>query len=102
MTSPSAPTVVVTGAARGIGAATARRLAAAGWSVLATDVCADVAGIDYPMGSRAELDAVADEAGARAAVLDVRDVGAVASLLDTVDDLAGVVCTAGVVWGGSP
>ncbi|MFM7068516.1 MAG: SDR family oxidoreductase, partial [Actinomycetes bacterium] len=26
----------------------------------------------------------------------------VASLLDTVDDLAGVVCAAGVVWGGSP
>jgi NAD(P)-dependent dehydrogenase (short-subunit alcohol dehydrogenase family) len=32
---------VVTGAARGIGAATVRRLASDGWSVVAVDACAD-------------------------------------------------------------
>ena len=50
---------LVTGAARGIGAATVRGLAAAGWSVLAVDRCADDPALPYPLGTRDELDRAA-------------------------------------------
>ena len=105
MTEPTAArpgTVLVTGAARGVGAATVELLAAQGWTVVATDVCGPVDGVDYPMGTRDELEAVAAAHGARAAVLDVRDAVAVQRLVDGLDDLAAVVSAAGVVWGGAP
>ena len=51
---------LVTGAARGIGAATVEVLVAQGWAVVASDSCADDPALDYPLASRAELDAVAD------------------------------------------
>jgi SDR family mycofactocin-dependent oxidoreductase len=57
---------LVTGAARGIGAATVRGLAAAGWNVLAVDRCADDPALPYPLGSRQELDRVVAEAAAAA------------------------------------
>ena len=52
---------VVTGAARGIGAAVAVRLAEQGWSLLLIDACADQSGIEYAMPSPADLDAVAEQ-----------------------------------------
>jgi SDR family mycofactocin-dependent oxidoreductase len=55
---------LVTGAARGIGAATVRGLAGAGWNVLAVDRCADDPALPYPLGTREELNRVAAEAGA--------------------------------------
>jgi SDR family mycofactocin-dependent oxidoreductase len=61
---------LVTGGARGIGAATVMALAADGWRVVAVDGCAGDPDLPYPMGSRAELDAVvaaAREAAARTA-----------------------------------
>jgi SDR family mycofactocin-dependent oxidoreductase len=58
---------VVTGAARGIGAATSLALAELGWSLLLVDACGPQPGIEYEMPAPADLDAVAGrctEAGA--------------------------------------
>ena len=55
---------IVTGAARGIGAATVTALAAGGWSVVALDRCADDPRLPYRLGTEKELVAVVD--GARA------------------------------------
>jgi SDR family mycofactocin-dependent oxidoreductase len=75
--SPSQDRVaLVTGAARGIGAATVAALAASGWRVIAVDRCADDPDLPYPMGSRADLDRVVAAAqavaAARAAVMTGR------------------------------
>jgi len=50
---------LVTGAARGIGAATVRALVAEGWSVVATDRCADDPRLPYPLGTWEELEQLA-------------------------------------------
>jgi SDR family mycofactocin-dependent oxidoreductase len=50
---------VVTGAARGIGAATVAALAARGWRVVAVDRCTDDPALPYSLATRAELEAVA-------------------------------------------
>src|SRR5215211_8656040 len=56
---------VVTGAARGIGAATAIALAEQGWAVLAVDQATDDPALPYRMGTKVELSALADEANQR-------------------------------------
>jgi SDR family mycofactocin-dependent oxidoreductase len=102
------PSAVVTGAARGIGAATVDHLVADGWSVVAVDLCADDPVIGYPLGSRGELDALSSRHGERvvAVVGDVRrqsDMdGAVALAIDRFGSLDAVVAAAGVVGGGPP
>ncbi len=53
---------VVTGAGRGIGAATVLALAGAGWSVLAVDAAADDPALPYPMATPAELSGVVRQA----------------------------------------
>lgn len=102
--SGTTPVALVTGAARGIGAATARRLSADGYAVVAVDACADDPVLDYPLGTRDELDAVVADCGdgARAEVADVRDPDALAAVVGRLDRLDAVVAAAGVVWGGSP
>jgi NAD(P)-dependent dehydrogenase (short-subunit alcohol dehydrogenase family) len=79
-------TFVVTGAASGIGLATARRLLAEGGTVIGTDVAAAPAGL----GSRFEF-----------VTADVTDESAVASVFAAVPGrLDGVVHAAGVAGGG--
>jgi NADP-dependent 3-hydroxy acid dehydrogenase YdfG len=78
---------VVTGASSGIGEATARRLAALGFDVV--------------VGARREdrLRAVAEEIGARWAVLDVTDTGSVDRFCSRIDECRVLVNNAGGAFG---
>ncbi len=52
------PAAVVTGAARGIGAATVDALVAQGWNVVAVDRGADDPALDYALATKADLEEV--------------------------------------------
>ena len=97
---------VVTGAARGIGAATVRRLADDGWRVVAVDACADDPDIGYPLARRDELDELAQRDGVTPVVADVRDLdalgAAVGVALSSYGGLDAAVAAAGVIAGGAP
>lgn len=122
---------IVTGAGRGIGAATLAALAAEGWSVVAVDRCADDRRLPYAMATERELDAavaaaeerarradierglLADPTGAagertdvaRAVVADVTDPEALRSVVEGAEawgDLDAFVANAGVIAGGVP
>ncbi len=100
----TARSVLVTGAARGIGAAVARRFASDGARVVAADRCSDHEALDYPLASQEQLDAVVAECGGESigVVVDVADRVALADALEPHGIFDAVVCTAGVVWGGAP
>ncbi|MEU7787481.1 mycofactocin-coupled SDR family oxidoreductase [Amycolatopsis sp. NPDC049159] len=101
-------TALVTGAARGIGAATVLRLAQQGYAVLAVDVAADDPALPYPMGTEADLAAVVEKAGEHAAafVADVRDPAAMAAAVQEAERCWGgldvAIAAAGVIAGGVP
>jgi NADP-dependent 3-hydroxy acid dehydrogenase YdfG len=81
---------VVTGASSGIGAATARRLTADGFDVVAA------------ARRRDRLDALCAEIGARAVTLDVTDPGSVAALAAEVGEVNVLVNNAGLALGLDP
>jgi SDR family mycofactocin-dependent oxidoreductase len=96
---------VVTGAARGIGAATVRGLVAAGWSVVAVDRAADDPRLPYRLGTRTELDALAGDR-VRTVVADATDPVALAAAVGHAEaefgGLDAALAVAGVIAGGRP
>jgi SDR family mycofactocin-dependent oxidoreductase len=101
---------IVTGAARGIGAATVIILAEAGWNVLAVDRCSDDPRLPYRLGTREELEAVVSGAGGGPSIQPFigdaassedmeRAVGAAEREFGGVD---AVIAIAGVIAGGVP
>ena len=96
---------LVTGAARGIGAATVTALVADGWRVVAVDRGADDPDVPYPLGTRAELDALASDLVVTA-VADTRDADALAAAIAVAETrwggLDAAIAVAGVIAGGVP
>ncbi|MGN6472944.1 MAG: mycofactocin-coupled SDR family oxidoreductase [Mycobacteriales bacterium] len=99
---------IVTGAGRGIGAATVRALAADGFAVLAVDIGDDIAALPYSLATEAELHDVVASTGATdrvaAHVADVRDAGALGSAVAEAEQRWGgldvAIGCAGVIGGG--
>jgi SDR family mycofactocin-dependent oxidoreductase len=93
---------VITGAARGIGAAAAEQLAEQGWSLVLIDACSAQPGVGYAMPSPADLDAVAERCGADVLCADVVAPDFAAQLTDVLGGrrVDAAVAAAGVIAGG--
>lgn len=96
---------LVTGAARGIGAATVRALEAEGWAVVAVDRAADDPRLPYALGTREQLEALRSDA-VLPVVADTCDPGQLAAAVAEAERAFGgldaALAVAGVVAGGVP
>jgi SDR family mycofactocin-dependent oxidoreductase len=108
---PSTRVALVTGAARGIGAATVDALCLRGYHVVAVDSCAagrERGSLGYDLATPEQLTAVADRHPGRVlpVVADVRDRPALAAAAQTAFDRFGrldaAVAAAAVIAGGRP
>ena len=100
---------VVTGAARGIGAATSLALAGEGWSLVLVDACDRQPGIEYEMPAPADLDGLAERCraagggagGVEVLCIDVASADFAPRLADALAGRAPVaaVAAAGVIAG---
>jgi SDR family mycofactocin-dependent oxidoreductase len=97
---------VITGAARGQGRSHAVALAEQGADIIAVDICADIDGIPYALGTKSDLDKTVRrvEAAGRKAVPVVADVRDLAQLetgvqagIDELGEIDIVIANAGVV-----
>ncbi|ASR34610.1 SDR family mycofactocin-dependent oxidoreductase [Prauserella marina] len=101
-------TALVTGAARGIGAAAVRRLADTGWNVVALDRAEDDPSVPYPLGTRKQLAELAApyQGAVHDVVADVRDLArlteAVALAEERFGGLDAAVAAAALMAGGAP
>lgn len=100
---------MVTGAARGIGAATVRALVEDGWVVVAVDRCSDDPRLPYGLATRDDLEAVAAIGPDGAVVPVVADASDLAGMVAVVADaearfggVDAVLAVAGVIAGGLP
>jgi SDR family mycofactocin-dependent oxidoreductase len=103
---------IVTGAGRGIGAATVAGRAADGWRVVAVDRGADDPRLPYALASATDLESVvaagneaAGEERIRAEVADATEAAAMAAVVARAEEWGGVeaiVANAGVIAGGAP
>lgn len=96
---------LVTGAARGIGAATVHGLVADGWYVVAVDRAEDDPRLPYPLATRQELESLRSDR-VLPVVADTCDPGALAGAValaeSTYGGLDAALAVAGVVAGGVP
>ncbi|HUR76064.1 MAG TPA: mycofactocin-coupled SDR family oxidoreductase [Sporichthya sp.] len=102
---------IVTGAARGIGAATVAVLARQGYAVLCVDSCNDDPALGYPLATVADLDAVvklandSGDGGAAPFMADVRDLqmleAAVAEAERRWGGVDAAIACAGAMGGGA-
>ncbi len=110
---PVTRVAVVTGAARGIGAATVLALARQGWSVLAVDRVSDDPAVPYPLATETDLAQVLRQARQASGAdrvtayrADVRDQAALAAAVAQAEDrwggLDAAIAAAGVIAGGAP
>lgn len=106
MTGLDGKVALVTGAARGQGRSHAVRLASEGADIIALDICADIATMDYPNATPADLQETVDQVralGRRIVAIeaDVRDAAATRSAVDQGYESLGridiVLSNAGIV-----
>ncbi|QUH01800.1 SDR family oxidoreductase [Saccharopolyspora erythraea] len=99
---------VVTGAARGIGAAVVERLVHNEWRVVATDLCGDIPGAHYRLATEEQLVSLARRwpETVRAVPADVRDQEALRNAVAEAEAAFGgvdaAVAAAAVIAGGKP